>query len=170
MLSFVQSFREDRFATEGVMEKRYRVTLTAEERQELQAMVSAGKSAARKLTRARVLLLADQAEGGPAQSDPEICASLGCGRATVERLRKLFVEEGLEESLEPKPTTRVYERRLDGKAEAYLVATACGAPPEGRCRWTLQLLGDRLVALGHVESVSYETVRRTLKKTNSSRG
>ena len=152
------------------MEKRYRVTLTAEERQELRAMVSVGKAAARKQTRARVLLLADQAEGGPAQSDPEICASLGCGRATVERLRKQFVEEGLEEALQPKPTTRVYQRRLDGKAEAHLVAIACGAPPEGRSRWTLELLGDSLVALGHVESVSRETVRRTLKKTNSSRG
>lgn len=152
------------------MEKRYRVTLTAEERQELRAMVSAGKAAARKQTRARVLLLADQAEGGPAKSDPEICESLGCGRATVERVRKQFVEEGFEEALEPKPTTRVYQRRLDGKAEAHLVAIACGAPPEGRSRWTLELLGDRLVALGHVESVSRETVRRTLKKTNSSRG
>jgi hypothetical protein len=170
MLSSVQSFKEDRLTTEGVMEKRYRVTLTAEERQALQALVSTGKAAARKLTRARVLLLADQADDRPAQSDPEICAALGCGRATVERLRKQFLEVGLEEALEPKPTTRIYERRLDGRAEAYLVATVCGAPPEGRSRWTLQLLGDRLVALGHVESVSSETVRRTLKKTNSSRG
>lgn len=152
------------------MEKRYRVTLTAEERQELQTLVSTGKAAARKLTRARVLLLADQAAGGPAQSDPEICASLGCGRATVERLRKQFVEEGLEAALEPKSTTRVYQRRLDGKAEAYLVATACGPPPEGRSRWTLQLLGDRLVSLELVESVACETIRRTLKKINSSRG
>ena len=170
MLSFVQLFMEDQFATEGVMEKRYRVTLVAEEREELGGMVSSGKAAARKLTRARVLLLADQVPGGSAKSDPEICAALGCGRATVERVRQQFVEEGLEATLEPKPTTRVYQRRLDGKAEAYLVATACGAPPEGRCRWTLQLLGDRLVALGLVESVSDETVRRTLKKTHSSRG
>jgi hypothetical protein len=170
MLPFVPSFREDRWTTEGVMEKRYRVTLTAEERQGLRALVSKGKAAARKLTRARVLLLADQAADGPAQTDPEICAALGCGRATVERVRKQFVEEGLEEVLEPKPTSRVYERRLDGTAEAHLVAIACGAPPEGRSRWTLRLLGDRLVALGHVESVSHETVRRTLKKTNSSRG
>jgi hypothetical protein len=158
------------FATEGVMEKRYRVTLTDEERQELRAMVSTGKGAARKLVRARVLLLADQAEGGPAKSDPEIIDALGCGRATVERVRKQFVEEGLEESLHPKPSTRVYQRRLDGKAEAHLIAIACGPPPEGRCRWTLRLLGDRLVELGIVESVAHETVRRTLKKTNSSLG
>jgi transposase len=156
---------EGRFAKEGVMEKRYRVTLTEEERPELRAMVKAGKAAARKLLRARVLLLADQAEGGPAKSDPEIIDALGCGRATVERIRKQFVEEGLEETLQPKPSMRVYERRLDGKAEAHLVAIACGAPPEGRSRWTLRLLGDRLVALGHVESVAHETVRRTLKKT-----
>lgn len=152
------------------MEKRYRVTLTEAERRELRAMVTAGKAAARKLVRARVLLLADQAEEGPAKSDPEIIDALQCGRATVERIRKQFVEEGLEETLQPKPSLRVYQRRLDGKAEAHLVAIACGAPPEGRSRWTLRLLGDRLVALGHVESVGHETVRRTLKKTNLSLG
>lgn len=152
------------------MEKRYRVTLTDEERQELRALVTAGKAAARKLVRARVLLLADQAAGGPTKSDPEIIDALGCGRATVERVRKQFVEEGLEAALQPKPSTRIYERRLDGKAEAHLVAIACGAPPAGRGRWTLRLLGDRLVALGHVDSVAHETVRRTLKKTNLSLG
>jgi transposase len=170
MVSSWQWFMEDRFATEGVMEKRYRVTLTEAERQELRAMVTGGKAAARKLLRARVLLLADQAEGGPAKSDPEITDALGCGRATVERVRKQFVEDGLDETLQPKPSMRVYERRLDGKAEAYLVAIACGAPPEGRSRWTLRLLGDRLVALGHVKSVAHETVRRTLKKTNLNLG
>jgi hypothetical protein len=161
---------EDHFAKEGVMEKRFRVTLTAEERQGLEKLVSVGKGAARKLVRARILLLADQAEGSPAKPDPEIVEALGCGRATVERVRKLFVEEGLEEALQPKPTTRIYERKFDGKAEAHLIALACGAPPEGRARWTLRLLGDRMVGLGHVESVSHETVRQTLKKTNSSLG
>lgn len=152
------------------MQKFYRVTLTAEERQELQALVSKGKAAARKLTRARILLLADQTEGGPAKQDPEIVEALGCGRATVERTRKQFVEEGLEAALHPKPTTRIYQRRLDGKAEAHLVAITCGAPPEGRARWTLRLLADRLVALEMVDSVSHETVRQTLKKTSSSLG
>ncbi len=152
------------------MEKFYRVTLTGEERQELRALVSKGKAAARKLVRARILLLADQAEGGPARADPEIVESLGCGRATVERVRKQFVEEGLEATLDPKPTSRTYVRRLDGKAEAHLVALACGAPPEGRGRWTLRLLADRMVALGYVESVSHEAVRQTLKKTSLSRG
>ena len=152
------------------MQKFYRVTLTAEECQELQALVSKGRSAARKLTRARILLLANQAEGGPAKQDPEIVEALGCGRATVERTRKQFVDGGLEATLNPKPTTRTYERRLDGKAEAYLVAIVCGAPPEGRARWTLRLLADRLVGLGQVESISHEAVRQTLKKTNLSLG
>ena len=152
------------------MEKRYRVTLTAEERKDLQKLVSTGKSAARKLMRARVLLLADQAEGGPGKSDPGICVAVGCGRATVERVRKQFVEEGLEAVLQPKPSNRVYEKKLDGRLEAHLIATACGAPPEGRSRWTLRLLGDQMVVLGHVDSLSHETVRRTLKKTNLNLG
>lgn len=88
----------------------------------------------------------------------------------MERVRKQFVEEGLEATLTPKPTTRTYENRLDGKAEAHLVAMACGAPPEGRSRWTLRLLADRMVGLGYAETVSHETIRQTLKKTNSSRG
>jgi hypothetical protein len=153
------------------MEKRYRVTLSDGERQVLQKMVSVGKAAARKLLRARVLLLADQADGGgPGKSDPEIVEALSCGRATIERVRKQFVEEGLEAVLQPKPTTRVYERKMDGRVEAHLIALACGAPPAGRSRWTLRLLGDRMVGLGHVESLSHETVRRTLKKTNLSLG
>ncbi len=152
------------------MLKRYRVTLTESERRDLQSMVSTGKAAARKLVRARILLLADQAEGGPGKSDPEIVAALGCGRATVERVRQQFVEEGLEDTLKPRPTTRTYLRRLDGKAEAHLVAIACGAPPQGRARWTLRLLADQMVALGQVESIAHETVRQTLKKMTSSRG
>ena len=152
------------------MEKRYRVTLTEQERQDLQKLVSTGKAAAKKLVRGRIMLLADQSEGGPTKSDAEVCEALGCGRATVERVRKQFVEDGLEAALQPPPALRVYERRLDGKAEAHLVALTCGAPPEGRARWTLRLLADRMVALEYVEAISHETVRRTLKKTSSSRG
>jgi len=152
------------------MEKRYRVRLLEEEREQLQSMVSAGKAAARKLVRARILLLADQADGGSAKLDPEIADALGCGRATISRTRQQFVEEGIEAALNPKPTTRLYQRRLDGKAEAHLVALACGTPPEGRARWTLRLLADRIVGLGYVESVSHEAVRQTLKKMNSSLG
>jgi hypothetical protein len=161
---------EDRLCQEGVMQKRYRVTLTEDERQELQSMVSAGRAAARKLVRARILLLADQAEGGPAKADPDVADALGCGRATIDRVRKQFVEVGLEAVLNPKPSTRIYERRLDGRSEAHLVAMACGTPPEGRARWTLRLLADRMVALGYVESVSHEAVRQTLKKMNLSLG
>lgn len=152
------------------MQKFYRVTLTEEERRDLQALVSKGKAAARKLTRGRVLLLADQAEGGPAMGDAAIANVLRCGQATVERCRRQFVEEGLEEALNPKPTRRIYERRLDGKMEAHLVAIACGAPPEGRARWTLRLLADRLVGLGEIDSISHETVRQTLKKMSLSLG
>ena len=153
------------------MEKRYRVTRTDEERCDLQKLVSVGKAAANKLVRARVFLLADQAEEGrPAKADAEIAEVLGCGRATVERLRKRFVEEGLEAALRPKPSTRVYERKMDGRTEAHLVALACSASPAGRARWTLRLLGDQMVGLGYVESLSHETVRRTLKKTSLSLG
>ena len=152
------------------MEKRYRVTLTESERVDLLKLVSVGKAAARKIVRARILLLADQAEGGSAKSDPEIVESLGCGRASVERVRQQFVEDGLEAVLNPKPSRRVYERKMDGKAEAHLIALACGAAPEGRSRWTLRLLSDQMVVLEHVESVSFETVRRVLKKTNLNLG
>src|SRR5580704_14473630 len=155
---------------EGVMEKRYRVTLTATERADLRKLVSVGKAAAQKLVRARILLLADEAEGGSAKLDPEIVDSLGCGRASVERVRKRFVEEGLEAALNPKPSQRVYERKMDGKAEAHLIALACGRPPEGRARWTLRMLSDQMLVLEHVESISFETVRRVLQKTNLSLG
>jgi transposase len=163
-------FQEDQKRQEGVMEKRYRVTLTESERVDLRKLVSVGKAAARKIVRARILLLADQAEAGSAMSDREIVESLGCGRASVERIRQQFVEDGLEAVLNPKPSRRVYERKMDGKAEAHLIALTCGAAPEGRSRWTLRLLGDQMVALEHVESVSFETVRRVLKKTNLSLG
>ena len=152
------------------MEKRYRVTLTESERDDLRKLVSVGKAAAQKPVRARILLLADQAEGGSSKSDPDIVESLGCGRASVERVRKRFVEEGLEAALNPKPSQRVYERKMDEKVEAHLIALACGAPPDGRSRWTLRLLSDQMVVLEHVESVSFETVRRVLKKTNLSLG
>jgi hypothetical protein len=125
-----------------------------------------GKTAAQKLVRARILLLADQSADGSSKADPEIVEALGCGRASIERVRKRFVEEGLDAALSPKPSLRFYERKLDGKAEAHLIALTCGAPPEGRSRWTLRLLSDQMVVLEHVESVSYETIRRVLKKTN----
>lgn len=150
--------------------KKYRVTLTPQERVTLEQMTRCGQGAARKLTHARILLLADQAEDGPAWSDSRIVEALGVGKNTVCRLRERFVEEGLDAALVRRPTSRTYARKLDGAGEAHLVALACSEPPAGRQRWTLALLADQVVALGHAASLSYETVRRTLKKTSSSLG
>src|SRR5262245_33664394 len=146
--------------------KRYVVELTAEERHQLGQLVSSGKRSARTLTRARILLKADQAKGGPAWPDDRIAEALGCGRRTVERVRQRLVEEGLEAALHHKPQARPsVAPKLDGAAEARLIALACSQPPDGRGGWTLRLLADRLVELEVVEAVSYETVRRALKKT-----
>src|SRR3954466_9181838 len=120
--------------------KRYHVTLTPEERAELERMVSAGKAAARKLAHARVLLKADEAEGGPGWGDEQIAEALDVGLSTVARVRQRFVEQGLDSALVRQPTSRVYARRLDGTGEAHLIALACSKPPQGRKRWTLQLL------------------------------
>jgi transposase len=152
------------------MKKKYIVTLTEEERQMLHAMLSKGKAAARKLMHARILLKADISSGRPAWSDDEIAHGLEVGRATVERVRKEFVEEGMEAALERRKPRRLYGRTLDGDGEAHLIALACQKPPEGRSRWTLRLLADRMVQLEYVEQVCYQTVRRTLKKTNLSLG
>jgi transposase len=152
------------------MKKRYVVTLTDEERRSLRGLVSSGKGAARKLTHARILLKADSSEGGPSWTNAAISEGMDVGTATVERVRKRFVEEGLEAALVPAKSNRVYERKLDGDGEAHLIALACSESPEGRNRWTLELLADRMVALGQVDSLSYQTVRRVLKKTNSSLG
>jgi len=148
------------------MKKKYVVTLAEDERQTLQEMVSRGKAAARKLMHARILLRADASEGGPAWDDAQIAEGLEVGRATVERVRQQFVEEGFEAALERRRPNRLYRRKLDGDAEARLIAVACSPAPAGRSRWTLRLLADRLVALEVVDSVSYQTVRRTLKKTS----
>jgi transposase len=152
------------------MKKTYVVTLTQEERRMLQEMLSRGKAAARKLMHARILLKADVAAGGPGWSDEVIAEALEVGRATVERVRKEFVEEGLDAALERRKPRRQYQRKLDGDGEAHLIALACQKPPEGRNRWTLKLLADRMVQLEYVDEISYQTVRRTLKKTNSSLG
>jgi transposase len=151
-------------------QKKYLVTLTPEGRAGLSKMVSAGRRSARTITRARILLKADQADGGPAWDDGRIAEALGCGRRTVERVRERFVERGLEAALAHKPQDRPSrERKLDGAAEARLIALACSQPPDVRARWTLKLLADRMVEPEVVDSLSDETVRRTLKKTNSSR-
>jgi transposase len=152
------------------MKKKYIVTLTEEERQTLRAMISRGKAAARKLTHARILLKADQNPGGPGLDDEAIAGEVQAGRATVERVRKEFVEEGLQAALERRKPRRQYLRKLDGDAEAHLVAIACSQAPAGRSRWTLRLLADRMVTLEQVDHLSHETVRQVLKKTNLSLG
>jgi transposase len=149
--------------------KKYLVTLSPEERQWLTGLVSAGKRSALTVTRARILLKADQADGGPAREDTAIAQALDCSVRTVERVRQRFVERGLEPALGRKPQDRPSrERKFDGAAEARLIALACSAPPEGRARWTMKLLADKLVELEVFDSVSDEAVRRVLKKTNSS--
>ena len=148
------------------MAKRYRVTLTAEEREELGRMVSRGKADARKLAHARVLLHADEAEGGPGWVDEAIAAAVRVSVRTIERVRERFVEQGLSAALLPKPSRRVYARKLDGEREAHLLALACARPPEGKARWTLRLLAERMVELEHADALSHETVRQTLKKTS----
>lgn len=145
--------------------KKYRVTLTAEEREELAGLLSRGKADVRKLKHAQVLLRADAAEGGPGWPDERIAEAVGVGVATVERLRRRFVEEGLAAALRPyRGGKRVYARKLDGEQEAHLIALACSAAPEGRGRWTLRLLANCMVELRHADALSYETVRQTLKK------
>jgi transposase len=141
------------------MAKKYIVTLMDDERAQLLALTKRGKVAARRLTRAHILL---QAETG--LSDEIIAQALHIGPATVERIRKRFVEEGLEAALTERPRPGG-QRKLDGKQEAFLIALACSTPPEGRICWTMQLLANRLVALRIVDAISDETVRRTLKKT-----
>jgi transposase len=150
--------------------KKYLVTLTPDERQWLTSLISAGQRSALTITRARILLKADQADGGPAWEDAQIAEALDGSARTAERVRQRFVERGLEQALGRKRQDRPSrQRKFDGGAEARLIALACSAPPEGRARWTLKMLADKLVELEVFESVSDETVRRVLKKTNSSR-
>ena len=149
---------------------KYTVKLSEPERARLRTLVGSGTAPARTLTHARILLKANQGEGGPGWSDGAIAGALEVHPATVARVRRQCVEAGLEAALARKRPDRVYPRVLDGAAEAHLVALACSAPPAGRERWTLRLLADDLIRLEVVETVSYETVRRTLKQTLSNRG
>ena len=147
------------------MNKKYRVRLTDEERNHLEKLVRKGKAHVRKLTYARILLKAD--EDGPAWTDQRIADAFEVSVATVARERKRYCEEGLEIALMPKKPGLPRRRVLDGRAEAHLIALACSDPPEGRGRWSMRLLAGRMVELGYVDALSYETVRRTLKKTSS---
>jgi len=147
--------------------KHYKVNLVLEERDELQRLVSTGKAAAYKRTRAQILLKADQGVHGPAWTDQQICNAFDVGRVTIERTRKALVLDGLSRALQRKPREHPpVPRKLDGSGEAQLIALACSEPPEGPTKWTLQLYADKLVDLQVVDTISRETVRRRLKKTN----
>lgn len=148
------------------MNKKYLVTLTADERQELEQLLTKGKAAARTLTRAWVLLKADAGPCGPAWTDEQIRAAYGVGAVTIYRVRQTFVEAGLPATLGRRHPYRCRPRKLDGDQEARLIALACSQPPTGRRRWTLRLLAGHMVALGYSDPLSPETVRQTLKKTN----
>jgi len=149
--------------------KKYRVTLTSDERDELNRLISRGKGAARKLLHARILLKADRSEGQE-WKDEAISEALEVSISTVERVRERFVEEGLAAALERQAPKRTYKRKLNGEQEAHLVALVCGQPPEERGRWTLQLLAQKMVELDYVDSVAPETIRQTLKKMNLNPG
>ena len=150
------------------MNKKYKVTLTQDERCQLQNLVDFGKAAARKIKRAWILLQTDAGPYGPAWSDEQIQNAYTVGLVTIYRVRQTFVEEGLDAVLARRPKSRHRHRRLDGEQEAHLIALACSKPPAGRKRWTVRLLANRFVELGHCDRVCPETIRQTLKKTNSS--
>ena len=152
------------------MVKKYRVSLTEEEQEELKALVSRGRAAAYKQTHARILLLSDENQGEGPMMDQEISRALKVRTATVERVRRRCVEEGVGAAIGRKRQLNHRPRKLDGDAEAHLIAMAVSEPPEGRVAWTLQLLAEGLVEREIVDSISPETVRRTLKKTSSSLG
>lgn len=149
----------------------YKVTLTQEERDQLYGITRSGKHSAKKMLHSLILLNVDR---GPFsdewQSNEQICKVLKIGMRTIDRVKKRFVEEGFEASLKMAPTSRKYEKLVDGDLEAHLIALACGQPPKGYARWSLRLLADKVVELKYADSISHETVRRTLKKTNLSLG
>ena len=152
------------------MNTKYAVKLTESERARLRTLIGQGRAPARQLARARILLKANQGEGGPGWTDAAIAGAVDVHPASVARVRREYVTAGLAAALERKAPDRVYPRKLDGAQEAHLVALACSAPPAGHGRWTLRLLADALVRLEVVEDISHETVRRALKQTGSSRG
>ena len=151
--------------------KKNSVKLTQEQRQQLLQLIRSGKAPARKIMHAHILLKVDSSPDGPNWSDKQIQQAFGVGEASIWRVRRRFLEQGLADALNRRPQPeRPEKRKLNGELEAHLIALTCGKKPEGEGRWSLRLLANKLVVLGEVEQVSYETVRRTLKKTNSSRG
>ena len=151
------------------MKHKYAVRLADPERDQLSTLIASGSATARKLMHARILLKADEGPEGPAWTDEAIAQAVEVSQPTVFRVRRHYVDRGLEAALNRRTSTRTYVRKLDGAQEARLIAVACGTPPAGQARWSLRLLADKLVELEIAETVSYQTVRRILKKTRSSR-
>lgn len=152
------------------MPKKYVVELSADERQQLEELVSKGKSLARKIQHARILLKADQGPDGPSWTDERIAQAYDVSPLTVGRLRQRLVEHGLEDALVRRQHEQPLRRKLDGAAEAKVIALACSPPPKGRRRWTIRLLADKVVELEIVDTVGRETLRKTLKKMSLSLG
>lgn len=152
------------------MNQKYIVKLTEAERYQLKQILSAGTSSARKMRRAQILLKSDSSPDGPNWSYQAIGEAFNVSQPTISEVRRTYAESGLEAAINRKKPERVYEHRLDGVAEAHLIALACGEPPEGHERWTLRLLRERMIKLSYVENVSHETLRTTLKKKNLSLG
>ena len=152
------------------MRKQHVVVLSEEERARLHTLIGRGTAPARALTHARILLKANQGEAGPGWTDRAIATALEVHHTTVARVRQQYAAGGLAAAVDRKAPEREYRRKLDGEQEARLIALTCSAPPEGRKRWTLRLLAERLVQLEVVEDLSHETVRQVLQQTASSRG
>lgn len=151
--------------------KKYIVQLSAEERETLSKLTTSGKGPARMFTRARILFKADQGKEGPRWPDEKISEALDVTVQTIERVRRQLVEEGFDAVLSRREyIQKVSRKKIDGDVEAHLVALSCSEPPQGRARWTLRLLADKVVELGYVESISHEAIRQTLKKTKLSLG
>jgi acetolactate synthase regulatory subunit len=154
-------------AEDKPMNTKYPVVLSEEQRQHLEKITSSGKVRARQMKRAQILLKSDRNVNW---SYEQIREAFDVSAVTIAKIRKTFVEQGLEAVLQRKKGAREYEHILDGEGEAHLIALACSEPPTGRAHWSLRLLQDRFVKLGHVDNISYETIRRVLKKTNSNPG
>ena len=148
--------------------QKYVVELTAEERSQLKKIVQADRVAAYRRRHAQMLMASDQGPEGPSMKDVDVAAAFGCTTKTAERLRRRCVEHGVDAALEHGNRGACRVKALDGEAEAHVIALACGEPPAGRNRWTLELLADRAVALGITESCSKSSLHRTLKKTSLS--
>ena len=151
--------------------KKYIVRLSNHECETLKKLITSGRGPARMFARARILLKADQSDDGPGWSDERISEAFDVTVQTIERVRKQLVEEGFDAVLSRREyKQKVSRKKIDGDVEARLIALSCSAPPEGRARWTLRLLADKVVELGYVENISHEAIRQTLKKTNLNRG